>query len=117
MLVNCQTKSNTGLFPLSSSEFPAEMALQGKPRSLLFSIICFATFQEHVCFFEKIVLIHHVLLYLKTKTIFVLSSQMLNEAIDCYCMGELYTFMNSLSYSTMLYFMFQKVVAKNTSRS
>lgn len=40
---------------------------------------------------EKLIFIHHSLPYVKTKTIFVFSSQILNKAIDHYCMGEFFT--------------------------
>lgn len=37
MLVNSQTKSNNTWFPLASSEFAAEMALQGKANAVFHS--------------------------------------------------------------------------------
>lgn len=84
MLVNSQTKSNNILFPLANGEFPAGMASQNKSNAGFFSHL--PVLQEHVWFFEKVVFIHHVLLYVKTKIIFDFSSQILNEANDYYCM-------------------------------
>lgn len=92
-LVNSQTESNSTLFLLASGEFPAETALQGKCNAVFNShLLILLYFKSMSAFLEKVVFIHHVLPYLKTKTIFVLSSQLLNEAIDYYCMGELFTF-------------------------
>lgn len=93
MLFNSQTKSRNTLFPFASSEFPAGLASQSKPKAVFHSPLPVLLYFKSMSafFWEKLVSIHHVLPYVKTKTTFVFSSQILNETIDYDCMGELFT--------------------------